>query len=362
MRFLIKPSFTPFLCTPLFQQVLIICAVHMQDPPIGNRKCHNTYHLSKGNVLQDLKIRCDSPDNTDCQIEQSNCYERFALEQQHLALQTYIPTLYAVTNCNQEALCAASALLSLNAVASTQNRYCLRAPQSGHFSPIDDWLNISALVRGVDAVVQNAGTSIMDGILQPMLRHRRIEPSGDGSGHDVENQVQRSVAPHILTALDDLAPVIDQYSSTENDQKTLHAALGLLRISFAIVEVNPQHESIAMVWSNLLDAHFFPLIKRREPMALILLAYWTVSFGTFQERWWVSRFGITTLRHITDVLMLLDEKNDKSRFEHVQKGDCAVIHNPLECSQEKAADSAAGDAKWRKLLEWPLRQTEVHGL
>lgn len=37
---------------------------------------------------------------------QNNQYERFALEQQRLAFQSYIPSLRALTSHNQEALCA----------------------------------------------------------------------------------------------------------------------------------------------------------------------------------------------------------------------------------------------------------------
>ncbi|CAF9917898.1 hypothetical protein IMSHALPRED_003777 [Imshaugia aleurites] len=289
-------------------------------------------------------------------MRQSNRYERFALEQQRLAFQTYIPSLCALTSHNQEALCAASALLSLNALASTQNRYCPPTLHSQHSSPIDDWLEISVLVRGVDAVVQNAGTSIMDGALQPLLRHRRVEASSDGT-ESVESQVRRLVSPHVLSALDALAPAIDHCTSSEADKEKFRAALGLLKTSFAIVAVDPEHESIVMAWSILLDAEFFPFVKRREPMALILLAYWTVLFGTFRDRWWVGGLSITILRHIAGLLTLLDEKNEEMRDGHVQERDRALLSGPLERYPDGAT---AGKARWRNLLEWPLRESGIH--
>lgn len=283
-----------------------------------------------------------SPGHTEWQIRQSNRYERFALEQQRLAFQTYIPSLCALTNYNQEALCAASALLTINAVASTQIRYWPPALRFQHSSPIDDWLEISVLVRGVITVVQNAGTSIMDGALQPMLGHRRVEASSDG---DVESQVKRLVSPHVLSALDALAPAIEYSTSSEADKEILHAALGLLKTSFAIAAVDPEHESIAMAWSNLLDVQFFPFVKRREPMALILLAYWTVLFGTFRDRWWVGGLSITILRHIAELLTQLDERNEEVKDEPVREG---------------VSVPTAGKAKWRDLLEWPLRESRIH--
>ena len=299
-----------------------------------------------------------SPGHTEWHIRHSSRYEHFALQQQRLAFQTYIPSLCALTSHNQEALCAASALLSLNALASTQNRYCPPALQSPHSSPIDDWLEISVLVRGVDVVVQNAETSIMDGALQPLLRIRRVE----GTESDVESQVRRSVSPHILSALDALVPAIDHCMSSEADKEVLQAALGRLRPSFAIVAVNPGNESIVMVWSNLLDVQFFPFVKRREPMALVLLAYWTVMFGTFRDRWWVGGLSTTILRHIAEFLTLLDERNEEVRDEHVQEGDCALIYGPLEQYPDGASDLTAGKAKWRDLLEWPLRESGIHDL
>ena len=211
-------------------------------------------------------------------------------------------------------------------------------------------------------VVQKADTSIMDGALQPMLRLRRVEASSEGTESDVASQVRRLVSPHVLSALDALAPAIDHCTSSEADKEILHAALGLLRTSFAIVAVNPEHESIVMVWSNLLDVQFFPFVKRREPMALILLAYWTVSFGTFRDRWWVGGLSITILRHIAEFLTRLDEENKEVSDEHVQEGDCALIHGPFERYPDGASDPTAGKAKWRNLLEWPLRESGIHDL
>lgn len=303
-----------------------------------------------------------SPVHTEWQIRQSNRYQRFALEQQRLAFQTYIPSLCALTSHNQEALCAASALLSLNALASTQNRHCQPGPQSPHSSPIDDWLEISVLVRGVNAVVQNAGTSIMDGAMQPLLRHRRVEASSGGTERDTESQVRSLVSPHVLSALDALGPAINHCTAIEADKKVLHMALGLLKTSFAIVVVNPEHESCVMVWSNLLDEEFFPIVKRREPMALILLAYWTVLFGTFRDRWWVGGLNITILRHIAELLTPVDERNKEMRNEHVQEGDCAVTHVSPEHNSDGVSDVTAGKANWRDLLEWPLRESGIHDL
>lgn len=303
-----------------------------------------------------------SSGQTEWHIQQSNRYERFALEQQRLAYQTYIPSLCALTSHNQEALCAASALLAINGLASRQNRYCPPVLQPQHTTPIDDWLEISVLVRGFDAIIQNAGTSIMDGMLQPLLRMRRVEASSDGSGDDVETQVKRLVSPHVLSALNALLPVIDHCTSTEADKWQLHDALRLLRASFAIVAVNPDNEGVVLVWSNLLDVQFFPLVKRREPMALILLAYSAVMFGSYRHRWWVGGLGITILRHIAEFLTLLDERNEEVRDERVQAGDWAQTHGLLKWYPDEASNPTAGKAKWRELLEWPLRESGIHDL
>lgn len=212
------------------------------------------------------------------------------------------------------------------------------------------------LVRGVDAVVRNAGTSIMDGSMQPLLSHRRVDLP------DVEGQVRRLVSPRVLSALDALAPAIDHYASSEADKEILHAALGCLKTSFAIVAVDPEHESIVMAWSNILDVRFFPFVKRRDPMALILLAYWTVLFGKFRERWWVGGLSITLLRHIAEFLAPLDDSNEQVRDEHVQIGDRAPIYSPLKQYPNGASNPTTGKAKWRDLLKWPLRESGIHDL
>ncbi|KAG8533418.1 uncharacterized protein KY384_002201 [Bacidia gigantensis] len=290
----------------------------------------------------------DSFDRTERQMQQSHLYECHSLEQQRLAFQAYIPSLCTLNVENQEALCAASALLSLNALASTQNRYCAATYQSRHPSPIDDWLEISVLVRGVNSVVQNAGATIMDGFLQPMLCHRRVE----GTESDIESQIKQAVSPQVLSALDALALAIDQHTALSVDKMILHAALKFLKTSFAIVAVNADHESIVMVWSNLLDDQFFPLVKRREPMALILLAYWTVLFGTFQERWWIGGLGIAILRHIVEFLAQPEDGN-----VCVQEGEYTLTYHSLKQHSDGASDLGAGKAKWRELLQWPCRQS-----
>ena len=63
-------------------------------------------------------------------------------------------------------------------------------------------------------------------------------------------------------------------------------------------------------------------------MALILVAYWTVLFGTFRDRWWVGGLNIAILRHIAKFLTLFDEKNKKVTDENVHEGDGALIHGP----------------------------------
>ena len=252
--------------------------------------------------------------------------------------------------------------MSLNAVASTQNRYCPPGHQRQDSSLIDDWLEISVLVRGVTTIVRSADASIADGVLQPLLNHRRVEDSSGGPEGDVESQVRQLVSPHVLSALDALAPAIDHRASSEADKKILHTALKFLKTTFAIAAVNHEHESHVMVWSILLDVEFFPMIKRREPMALILLAYSMVSLGTFRERWWVGGLSNTILRHIVELLKPLDGMNGEVRDEHVQERDYALTQAPFERSPNGVADLTAGQANWRDLLEWPLRESGIHDL
>ena len=299
---------------------------------------------------------------TEWQTSQSNHYERLAMEQQRLALQTYIPSVGAVTSFNEEALCAASALLSLNAVASTQKRHYQSSLRPQYSSPIDDWLEISVLVRGVNIVVQNASTNMREGIMQPLLSHRRVEDPKDGMGGDVESQIRSLVSPHVLSALDTLASAIDQYTSDEADKEIFHEALRYLRASFAIVAANPEHESIVMVWANLLDPQFFPYVKRREPMALILLAYWTVMLRTYKDRWWVGGLSMTILRHVAVFFTSLDERNQELKNGDKPERVCTLTDRPLQRYPEMVSGLSAGKAKWRDLLEWPLHESGIRDL
>ena len=348
----------------LMHNILSISAYHLCCAYTGpsqdqQKRSHDFSSVTGKPKFPPSTFRDIVPGYTEWQTVQSKRYEHFALEQQRLAFQTYIPNLHAMTSENQEAVCAASALLSLGALASTQNRYQCPGFQTQLSSPIDDWLEISVLVRGVDAVVKNAGVSILDGSLQPLLRHRRVEPLSDDLQSGVEDQVKQLVSSRTLSALDGLAPAIDRCKSTAADKEAFHSALTLLRASFAIVVVNPEHESLVMVWSNLLDASFFPLVKRREPMALVLLAYWTVLFGTFRDRWWVGGLNITILKHVAELLIPLDESDEGVSNDYEQIRDREDSQNPLESYQYAAMDPRAGKLRWRDLLEWPLRENGI---
>ena len=317
--------------------------------------------FSKEPVLE-LGPHSSSTALAEWQTSQSNRYERLAMEQQHLALQTYIPGVCALSSRNEEALCAASALLSLNAVASTQKRHYPSDFRPQDSNPIDDWLEISVLVRGVNIVVQNASISMREGIMQPLLTHRRVEDSKDGVGSDVESQIKRLVSPHVLSALDTLESAIDQYTSDEADKEIFHEALRYLRASFAIIAANPEHESIVMVWANLLNSQFFPYVKRREPMALILLAYWTVMLRTYKDRWWVGGLSITILKHIAVFFTSLDERDQAIKVGNTIKGAYKPADRSLHPYPDLASDAAAGKAKWRDLLDWPLRESGIRDL
>ena len=332
-----------------------------------------------------LAVSCDKGESW--QMQQRNCYKHIALEQQRLAFQTYIPSLRALTRQNREALCAASALLSLNGLASIQNRYCTTDHQLQHASAIDDWLEISVLVRGVDAVMGNAGPSIRNGFLQPLFSHLRVEAFSGEPERDLESQVQRAVPPISLSAMDALAPAIDQCTSCEADKSALHAALRLLRISFAVVVINTGHEGISMAWSNLLDPPYFQLVKQREPMALILLAYWTVAMRTFRTRWFIGELSTTILRDIAECLIRLDmrveeeeqeqegereaeeqeeeEEEEKEMGQEKQElGNCTSVtsDSPQERLSKLSINPPVNKGEWRKLLEWPLRESGIHDL
>jgi len=305
--------------------------------------------------------RHSPPGHFEWQAQQSDRYERYALKQKHLALQSYIPSLQSMTRDNRDALIAASALLSLSAVASTQSRHCSATLQPRVSSPIDDCLEISTLIRGTTAVsmvATEADITVRDGMLKPLLVHRHYEIDDGGVERDVPTRIKDWVSPHTLSALDNLSLIIDRFTTKPMDKLLLQAGVWHLKIAFAIIAANPEHESVSMVWPGLLEGEFFPLVKRRQPMALVLLAYWSVQVQSFQARWWIGGLGTAILRHIVEILTPLGEMTDDTHDDRVREVDSTSTHAP-NGRPDWMNDPMAQGITWRDLLDWPLRECGI---
>ncbi len=95
-------------------------------------------------------------------------------------------------------------------------------------------------------------------------------------------------------------------------------------------------------------------------MALVLLAYWTVSFRTFKDRWWVGGLNVMILEHIAELIIPLDECDEDMTNKQRQNGEAALRQTRPKSYSHLAVGSNPGKIKWRDLLEWPLRENGIY--
>jgi hypothetical protein len=260
---------------------------------------------------------------------------------------------------NQEAVCAASALLSLSAVASTQTKYSVAAMQSREISPIDDWLEISVFIRGVQIISQSAHwPSVMTGILKPLLGHMSLNIPED----DPELQAERTLPEETMSVMNSLITAIQRCSSSDFDKIVLRWGIRHLKISLAINGANDDHEAAVMIWSNLLEDEFFPLVTNREPMALVLLAHATTMVTKHRSKWWVGELGLKMLDQIYGILASLDECDWDVMDSRAEDVSLPAVHLAEDHVPATGSAPVRPRLKWTDLLDWPLRQSGVYDL
>lgn len=211
-------------------------------------------------------------------------YRDLAMKHYNVTLLTFRPMLSQITNDNCHSLFAASSVVAIFALALPQT------PGVDMLSsPIDEMIKISELGRGVYSLVKNASEWIKQGNLGPYLQLGIM-------------QAQAALPRDVSEALARLRYEISASEEDENSKATYSAATALLEKAFKASALTVDDAGFAVVWLILVDHEYIDALKKKRPMAIIILAHYGVALHDSRHQWWSGKWGYQLVSAIYDSL------------------------------------------------------------
>ncbi|EEP80005.1 predicted protein [Uncinocarpus reesii 1704] len=195
-------------------------------------------------------------------------YIELATRHQNLALASFRPQLSNITPSNCHAVFAFSSLIAALAFAFSKTAGNVRSGE-----PVEQVLQDFFLFRGVEGVLNTFWEIIRKGKLGPLVRR----PS--------DLTCSQPISRDVINALDYLhdcnGETVTHISAEE--KAAYNHAIRELRISF---ERCPSSWETVFRWPIVLPEAYLMHLKKRQPMALVILAHYCVILGRLDDCWW----------------------------------------------------------------------------
>lgn len=214
-------------------------------------------------------------------------YRNVAMEHYNVILLTFRPMLSRITAGNCDSLLAASSLIAIIALAFPQTY-----ESSMPLSTIDEIVKISQLGRGIRNLVDSArgwfahgpfGAFVKMGIMNTSAALPKDESDAIDLLHN-EN-----------SALED---------EKEESKAMFSAVINLLEKAFKAATVSANDPGNAILWIIFIGHEFDDALKRRRPMALIILAHYAVILHEFRQHWWSRSWGYRLVNEVCESLSI----------------------------------------------------------
>ena len=165
--------------------------------------------------------------------------------------------------------------------------FALQSPlASGPASPIDEIADLFTLVRGIKTVLRSTCFDcIVKGKFKAMLDynwHPTIKPLQDD----------------VRAAFDHLTELNMMVVRNPDFQETYASASQSLEKAFATYSVISDEKSLVFRWTIDVPDLYLILVKRREPLALIILAYFGLLLHSINGIWWSEGRGARLIEAI----------------------------------------------------------------
>lgn len=203
-------------------------------------------------------------------------YMGIAVGHQNKALALFRPVLGSIDASNCNATFALSSIVTV---------FAFGFPQSGPMdtlAAVDDLYQVFLLSRGMQQVLNASIAWISGGVLGPVVK---LDDYNAGLPDDAKFAIQR------LFELNDSLGASDPHHETV----IYRAAISELEVVLDRIYGNPKKPNIAVLWAIKIPPRYLDLLREHKPMALAILAHYSVVLHHLRKHWWFEGWSVRVL-------------------------------------------------------------------
>ena len=220
---------------------------------------------------------------------QRNAYGAEAVKHRNLALRSCIPDLRNITPTNCHALFAFSSLIAISTFVFPNSM------NESPVVPIENILSFFILIRGVNTVLQGGLDWIRSGSLEPLIQDGRLNWR-----HDFPLLPAAFHAP-----FESLRALNANASAGTTIRKMYAEVIQDLENSYAAHHPIASDRSLVFIWCAIVPEEYVSRVRKRQPIALVILAHFAVLLHSVSAQWWAGDRG----RRLTEAIHAeLDDK------------------------------------------------------
>ncbi|KAK4225287.1 sterol uptake control protein 2 [Podospora fimiseda] len=214
-------------------------------------------------------------------LRPENCqqYSLRASQHQNVAIRTMRDELSNVTPENCHALLAASAFLFTSVLAASQLEGIGSSPAP---SPtIDDLIDVFVLIKGIRGLLDTSQSILITGPLKHLFAVYNVPDGGNLMLDRVINQLDM-----FLSCLREI-----NTNSADSDKKTVDTIETATRCLMQMIRDAINHSTdpeyrVVTAFPIMMPDEYVPLLRQKNPLALVLLSYYCVVFHACELKYW----------------------------------------------------------------------------
>ncbi|KAF2188980.1 hypothetical protein K469DRAFT_626772 [Zopfia rhizophila CBS 207.26] len=220
--------------------------------------------------------------------DQRRSYYALGTHHQNLAIRNMRAILPNMSADNAPALFAVSVLIALTALGAGS------LDITGSQSPIDDLLDLYALMQGVSHLLTSAQSEIFEGPFNGIFRESPTDTP------------QQPILHHILHHIDDVTAFLDINAIGEDAHKEYVEAINSLKGAIA-QSTDPQADCreirIAFLWPIRISPNFLQMVRQKQPVALGIMAHYCIVLRAAEHTYWFVRgWAERVINEISEVI------------------------------------------------------------
>ncbi|KAH0431455.1 hypothetical protein CcaCcLH18_07071 [Colletotrichum camelliae] len=166
-------------------------------------------------------------------------------------------------------------------------------------APLDHITSIFELLKGVTITTQTYGEMIKAGMFKSLFMSVNTHSVDDGHQGSAVTMPWKD-AKAAMTRLRERVDIVTKYVGVEVREIYIRAIEGL-ELSFREVELNGGLSHV-VAWPILSGRDLIDLLKRKDPMALLLWAHYGVLTLVVHDFWWGKDFGVRLIEGLCRTL------------------------------------------------------------